>query len=371
MPIIIKDFDWNQTENTVTIKVPLKCSKVDLFTSPTYIKCSYEQYFFEVFLSYPVVIEKSKCLLANESIVFELEKCEKKIWDELEIKLPKEEKLALKLKIINEEHNKLQQICTKKVEQKAELKRTAVKEQISLETKQRETIQNIKESEKQNALGDLKVWQESTTLPEESSYVETIKAPITLKSNRENNKTLEKPIPKLRNTSTVEVSFTPREFPTPSRESRLEEENEWLKKQAEARRSVGFVCEDLRPEEKNPQYLKSRGDEFFKSGNYLGAISAYSFGIKLCDKYVDLYIARSRAQFAIGNFHKVIDDCSKALDLMKPEVPANLKERSVCIGRRGAALCKLGLTEHGNNEISAALKLNSGSEELEKIIHSA
>lgn len=55
---------------------------------------------------------------------------------------------------------------------------------------------------------------------------------------------------------------------------------------------------------------------------------------------------------------------------MKPEVPANLEDRSVCIGRRGVALCKIGLTDHGKNELNAALKLNSKSEELDRIINS-
>lgn len=107
-------------------------------------------------------------------------------------------------------------------------------------------------------------------------------------------------INEVRKCQTLSVSFTERVFPTPCRESRMDEENEWLKKQAEARRSVGFVSEDLRPEEKNPQFLQSKGEEFSNQGNFLGAISAYTFGIKLSPNYSDLYIGRSEAHFAAG-----------------------------------------------------------------------
>lgn len=139
----------------------------------------------------------------------------------------------------------------------------------------------------------------------------------TRKDNKTENKKSIPVIPRPRGTVTVEVEFTPREFPTPCRESRMEEENEWLKKQAEARRSAGFVSEDLRPEEKNPQYLLEKGNEFLKRGNYLGAISAYSFGIKLSEKYADLYTARARAQFAIGKYDQIFSSVISTIDVFR------------------------------------------------------
>jgi hypothetical protein len=42
---------------------------------------------------------------------------------------------------------------------------------------------------------------------------------------------------------------------------------------------------------------------------------------------------------------------------MKPEVPSNLTERALCIGRRGIALIKLGLISEGIGELKVSLKL--------------
>ncbi|KAG5880865.1 hypothetical protein JTB14_017791 [Gonioctena quinquepunctata] len=58
-----------------------------------------------------------------------------------------------------------------------------------------------------------------------------------------------------------------------------------------------------------------------------------------------------------GNFHRVLQDCSSALDLLKPECPSNLTERAQCTGRRGEALCKLGMKKQGIEEIEYSLKL--------------
>lgn len=286
MPIIIKDFTWNQTENKIIIKIALRGvieAKTDIFTTPKYMKVSYEKYFFELFLKHPILTDESKCIFTEDSIQFELQKEEVKLWDKLETDLSKQEKQELKIKLIQEEHERIQERDKKLLEKHSELKRTAVREQIRLDTKQRQLINDIRLKEKAEALGEVDKWKNSLT---------------SVKKVAKPQETTQIPLP--RNTAMLHVDFTAREFPTPLRESQAEEEEEWLRKQAAARRSVGFVSEDLRPEEKNPQYLKEKGDEFLKAGNYLGAISAYSFGIKLRDTFSDFYVGRAAAHLAQG-----------------------------------------------------------------------
>ena len=50
--------------------------------------------------------------------------------------------------------------------------------------------------------------------------------------------------------------------------------------------------------------------QFFKAGNYLGAISAYSHAISIGSKMPALYSNRAAAHLALGNLHKTIEDCS-------------------------------------------------------------
>ncbi|XP_046142138.1 LOW QUALITY PROTEIN: dynein axonemal assembly factor 4-like, partial [Osmia bicornis bicornis] len=160
---------------------------------------------------------------------------------------------------------------------------------------------------------------------------------------REESSIFEEPsksVPLPRRNGTINVTFSERAFPTPARESHHLEEQEWLQKQAEARRKIGFDTKDLRSEERDPQWLKDKGEyRVFKVGNYLGAISAYSYGIQISDKMVSLYVNRSAAHYALGNYCRCIEDCSKALELMVPKCESNRESRARCHARRGAALC--------------------------------
>ncbi|XP_071565791.1 dynein axonemal assembly factor 4 [Temnothorax nylanderi] len=180
-----------------------------------------------------------------------------------------------------------------------------------------------------------------------------------------------KAIPLPRKSGTINVTFSERAFPTPARESAFVEEQEWLSKQAEARRKTGFVVENLRPEEHDPQWLKDKGDDFFKAGNYLAAISAYTHGIKISDKMAALYVNRSAAHYALGNYYRCIDDCSKVLELMEPKCESNKVSRARCHARRGAALCKLSAPQHGIPELEAALKLDPDNKSIKHDLYAA
>lgn len=121
--------------------------------------------------------------------------------------------------------------------------------------------------------------------------------------------------------------------------------------------NAGFLSEDLRPEEQDPQWCKNKGDEFFRSGNYLGAISAYTHGITLSDKLPSLFANRAATHFALGNFNKCLNDCSTALELMQPACEMNRRGRAKCIARRAAALARVGYLGKAIDEMKAAAKL--------------
>lgn len=308
MPTIVKELNWNQTDTHIKIEVPLKgvqLSKLDSLISSRYIKVSYENQFFDVILFAPIDEKESKCLLRSESVILELKKKEPINWDSLEPNLSKGERIDLKKKLLEESYKQIQEENEEKLNRKSELKRTAVRKQIETDTDVRKRIENIKLEEKNLALGDTKEWVDgiknkpgarNNLKKHHGSRRATIKESFNIQQKSESKECNILP----RQLRTLQVKFTSREFPTPSRESKLEEENEWLSKQAAARRSCGFVSEDIRPEERSPQFLIAKGNEFFRNKNYLGAISAYSYGIEISPKFVDLYISRSKAHYEIG-----------------------------------------------------------------------
>ncbi|GLV45861.1 hypothetical protein CBL_11658 [Carabus blaptoides fortunei] len=376
MPIIIKDYTWQQTQKHITIKIPAKRAikkDVDFLTTRRYIKVHYNQFFFELFLTRDIDNTESNCFITDDEIIIELSKVTPEQWDVLEANINKPDKLKLKKKYLEEFEEQVQQQAKLKCDKKAELKRVAVRQQIAIDAKFRETIDDIRKEEKEKALSELQLWENKETdtrckikeVPIKcQSSTTRVASTRNIVKNKNVNASPSLPLP--RKCQTVNISFTAREFPTPSRESKAQEEQEWLTKQAEARRSAGFDDGDLRPEERNPQWLKEKGDEFFKAKNYLGAISAYTTGIKISNNLTSLYVNRSAAHFACGNLHKSIEDCSTALELMTPICQANLNARARCLARRGAALCKLGLIREGASEMEAALKLIPNDESLKQ-----
>lgn len=305
MPTIIKKFNWNQTETHIKIEIPLKGvqqSKLDSLISSRYVKVSYEKNLFDVILLSCIDVKESKCIIRPEGIILELRKCEQIHWDCLEPSFSKEERFKLKNQLLEDFYKKIQHENEEKSNQRAELKRMAVRKQIETDTSVRKRIDNIKLEEKTLALGDTKEWVDGMIPKSLSKQTKSRAASKIFISKNPNIEISDNIVPNVlpRQLKTVQVNFTSREFPTPCRESKLEEENEWLSKQAAARRNCGFVSEDIRPEERSPQFLIAKGDELFRNNNYLGAISAYSYGIQISPEFVDLYISRSKAHYEIG-----------------------------------------------------------------------
>ena len=92
------------------------------------------------------------------------------------------------------------------------------------------------------------------------------------------------PGPRGDGTNKVTFGFTPRIFPTPARESKAAEENEWItKNRKHLRKNKALVgsLDALDFSETDPAWLKSKGDEFYKGGDFRSAISAYTSALEL------------------------------------------------------------------------------------------
>ncbi|KAI5637485.1 dynein assembly factor 4, axonemal [Phthorimaea operculella] len=424
MPILVKDYTWIQSDNMVNIRIPLTKNSyhenVDIFTTDSYVKVNFSPFLFEAFLLHEVDSKRSKCLVKEDEIILDLLKREPGEWECLEKDLTKAEKAKLRQEVIDKSVEESQKEKEDNRIKRQELDRYTVQRAMDIDSKLHEIMDSRREAEKSKAMEALEDWRLSNetnptpvdqkslppfrSIPFKNEEANETSKPrpksgvtITEIKDDEENKPVKKPpppkskpvntpvrseyiekkkeelskrvLPRLREAGTVEIKHTPRTFPTPSRESAHEEEQAWLKNITLARRTTGFVSEDLRPEEQDPQWCKDKGDEFFRNGNFLGAISAYSHGITLSDKLPSLYANRAATHFALGNFNKCMQDCSTALDLMKPACEGNRRSRAKCIARRAAALARSGYLNKAIQEMKVAQKMLPEDENIKKDIY--
>lgn len=113
-------------------------------------------------------------------------------------------------------------------------------------------------------------------------------------------------IPLIRQCGTIEVSFTPRDFVTPQRESRVEAEREWCLKRNELKKDIDFSIADLRPDELNPKFLHAKGKEFFAKRNYLGALSAFTAAVNITNNSAESLLLRAITQFKLENYNHCV-----------------------------------------------------------------
>ncbi|XP_064373468.1 dynein axonemal assembly factor 4 isoform X2 [Dromaius novaehollandiae] len=361
-------------------------------------------FLFEAVLYAPIDDTNSTAKIGNGIIFFTLYKKEMAMWDSLMIENANKEKLqCLRENAVLKAHEKAKEEAEAKKVTKQEHKKYALEATMKLEEAERKRIEDLKEQERQKVTRELELWKKQQTdierqkrlqreeelhqeveqlkerknekvnkfrIPNEGTSktrVKPTKGPGSDNMFSENLK--EEQLPAPRSTGTIKINFTSRVFPTALRESRVAEEEVWLRKQAEARRTINAdlsELEDLKEEEKNPDWLKDKGNKMFATGNYLAAVNAYNLAVRLNNKLPVLYLNRAACHLKLRNLHKAIEDSSKALELLTPPVPDNENARVKAYVRRGTAFCQLELYAEGLQDYEAALKIDPKNKIIEK-----
>jgi len=97
----------------------------------------------------------------------------------------------------------------------------------------------------------------------------------------------------------------------------------------------------LSEHEKDPAWLKNKGNSLFKQGNFDSAAHAYSMALKITPKNPNLFLNRAAAYQQLRKLHKAVSDCQAAIDLLQPAVDDNKSQRAKAFSRRGAAFLGL------------------------------
>ena len=214
------------------------------------------------------------------------------------------------------------------------------------------------QGELKQALDDLEIWKENTT---------SVKMPPAAIHTTDiwTGKTVEAPPPP-RKPGQISVHFTPRAFSTAARESKLKEEEEWLSRMAAARKIKPPDNQDESLNDRNPEFIKDKGVELFKVGNYEGAINAFTKAIELNSNLPSLFSNRAACFLRIGDNGRCIVDCTRALELYYPVVPSNYLSRTKVFVRRGTAYANIGEAELALQDYSAALKLSPDNQSIKE-----
>ena len=156
-----KNYDWNETNNSVTITFPLLYKidkkKFDYTITDSYIKLNLYQMkqFHFIDLMGEINPDSSQIILEENKIIFNLIKKENSLWKKLESNLSKDE-LKERRKRANE---RLEENIKKKRElaenKKKEFEKFVVEKSIKIDDNFREELRNKKEEEKTNAEKDL------------------------------------------------------------------------------------------------------------------------------------------------------------------------------------------------------------------------
>ena len=375
MPILVKDLTWKETDLEVFVTVPLKgvkASKADIFSTDTYLKVSYPPYLFEVLLHAPVIEERCLARVGNGVIDFTLLKKEPGLWGRLhsEESEDKEKMVEKRAEAIDYAHKSAVELAKQRAKAKKEEESFAIKQQMKLEEEERQRIAQAKQDERDRTDKELEEWEKSKQKQNpKPAKVEEEEVVVVKKENSkgksEKGSKKHKPPPP-RTGGNIQVHFTPRVFPTAARESKHEEEQQWLTKMAAARRITPAKTEDGSINERNPEFLKDKGVAFFKAGNFEGAINAFTEGLKLNPHLPQLFSNRAACFLAKGEDNNCISDCTRALELFYPVVPSNYESRAKVFVRRGTAYANVGELGLAEQDFGAALKLCPDNEQLKE-----
>lgn len=113
-----------------------------------------------------------------------------------------------------------------------------------------------------------------------------------------------------RASTAVRVQFTPRAFPTPLRESKVREEEDWLARNYLRLKQGGNRGDPTRPfVERDPAWLKDKGDAFARAGDWPSADAAYSAALDSDPSSVDIVLNRSLARLCMDKKQACVEDC--------------------------------------------------------------
>ncbi|KAL7470254.1 hypothetical protein ACHAXS_010492 [Conticribra weissflogii] len=384
-------YSWFETINHIVVEVPLKAAsrkKVDVFTAPLILKISYPPFLVDINLYAEIDEEKSKAVLEDGTLKVKLAKETPCLWGQIYFDGSKEEIILRRHQSFEKRKENVQRHVKKVAEMKVEEERMTFRKHMALEEKERQRIDNIKEAEKKRAEEEMhqafSLLQShcanrdmanekihgipsvgfANLAPQENKedgdntqeFVVLNKSPIYAEND------LMPPRKAIQST----FRHTPRLFKTPSRESTVKQEQEFIiKNRNSLRKNVLLNTGGRDIGDVDPIWLIKKGDEFLGRRDFSSAINAYSEAFEADDTMVKALGNRASCYLHLREAKSCINDCVEVLKhetLSKEQFASKEEEESFkkkILISLGIAYCLNGEHESALQQFKKALQFDS------------
>ncbi|KAJ3044803.1 Dynein assembly factor 4, axonemal [Rhizophlyctis rosea] len=439
MPLVVKEYTWTESSDAVYITIPLKgvnTSKADVYANDEYIKVNFPPYFFELNLYAAVESESAVAAVGNGCVKFTLTKKEHVLWNRVTTTISDHDELKRRRAEAEQKaHQRQEELRQERLRRKRDEERQLVQKQIEVERAERERVAALKEEEKRQAQAALAEWAEdiktappveeeeqndiaaAADFPEQeegaifadddladeamdNSYVpsgiteigdedevddedvddeagidmEAIRAKV-----REQMQGKARPPPRATNAE-IEITFTSRGL-IPTKTARESEDAKWRVKIADAQAAYDRKQKksDARNiEEQNPVFLKDKGNDFYRKGNFAAAVNAYTAALDLDPENISCLSNRAACHLQLSQPNLCITDCTRVLTLLQKEedlaiaqladTPEAVERRRKAglkvLLRRGAAKVAAGDMDGGRGDYEQALALDPKNDDV-------
>ena len=342
--------DWKQTNKNLTIHIPLshKTSKenLDYAIAPLFIKINIKdpKLFKFIDLNARILIEESSIIIEDKYLVINLTKEQTDNWTSLEFKGTKEELQQRRKASENELYELIRTREKKAKQQKQVTNQFVVDKSIQIGNEYRKVLRDKKDDEKNEAVDEMYNFVNSysndkANLKEDfaiksninqlssldnNNIKQDIYPPIKAKSHQVTSTIFhsnevpiqenEKNIHKLREPSKVDVTLTEKQIPHFAARESLSKEPPYpkSKKFVPEKNHLGQELDD-----RNPIWIKEKGDNFFKNNDFQSAINAYNQALELDSDFIKVLLNRSTAFLRLGNFNSAELDIFSILKTLK------------------------------------------------------
>jgi len=180
MPIIMKDYQWTESETRLDLSLPqkgIRSNKIDVMVTNLYVKVNYSPYFFDVHLKHEIDDCKTRVVMADNTITLHLIKEEPILWETLVNPASKDSSRRKELVAAAYKYHeeKVKSDTDKRANVKAEQNKMALRTAMDVDSGEKERIESVKQAERDKVAKEMDEWQNLDDDEKERRYLKANK----------------------------------------------------------------------------------------------------------------------------------------------------------------------------------------------------